>query len=451
MLDLAAIPIPGLNWADSTFTLPIWLAGVVLALMVLFLLLGLMRSGFVGTLAFLALIALGGSTIYAYSERERIEERRALERRLAELRAHALAPGSSLACLDGGSSEAVERECERALFAGPESLAAAATYSVARLSLLSDGMKFASRRDPGLDSTFDNLRRSIEQDRFGVVANVLVVSNGCTVDRCDAFALAARRDALAQQYAGQDLRHPGGASFAELADRRTTQRSCDQRRAVKLGRSFGGFECGGCAGSITARNGRGRAGTCAAVCRRRAVPAPQAGASSPRPIVRTIASADWTRMFPSVLIANRGEIACRIARTAKRLGMRTIAVYSDADAGALHVRLCDEAHRIGPAPARASYLSIENLIEVGRRTSAGCVHPGYGFLSENPAFAEAVAAAGMTFVGPPPAAMRAMGLKDAAKALMEQRWRAGRARAITASGRSRRCSSRRPTRSATRC
>ena len=189
MLDLAAIPIPGLNWTDSTFTLPIWLAGVVLALMVLFLLLGLMRSGFVGTLAFLALIALGGSTIYAYSERERIEERRALERRLAELRAPALAPGSSLACLDGGSSEAVERECERALFAGPESLAAAATYSAARLSLLSDGMKFASRRDPGLDSTFDNLRRSIEQDRFGVVANMLVVSNGCTVDRCDAFAL----------------------------------------------------------------------------------------------------------------------------------------------------------------------------------------------------------------------------------------------------------------------
>lgn len=189
MLDLAAIPIPGLNWTDSTFTLPVWAAGVVLALLVLFLLLALMRSGFVGTLAFLALIGLGGSTIYAYSERERIEERRALEHRLAELRKHALAPGSSLACLDGGSGEAVENGCERNLFAGPDSLAAAATYSAARLALLSDGMKFASRRDPAFDSTFDHMRRALEQDRFGVVANVLMVNNGCTVERCEAFAL----------------------------------------------------------------------------------------------------------------------------------------------------------------------------------------------------------------------------------------------------------------------
>ncbi|MGD9845937.1 MAG: biotin carboxylase N-terminal domain-containing protein [Variibacter sp.] len=125
-------------------------------------------------------------------------------------------------------------------------------------------------------------------------------------------------------------------------------------------------------------------------------------------------------MFASVLIANRGEIACRIARTAKALGMRTIAVYSDADAGALHVRLCDEAHRIGPAPVRESYLVAERIIEAGRRSGAACVHPGYGFLAENAEFAEAVAAAGMVFVGPPPAAIRAMGLKDAAKTLMEK-------------------------------
>ncbi|HEY0439581.1 MAG TPA: biotin carboxylase N-terminal domain-containing protein [Xanthobacteraceae bacterium] len=125
-------------------------------------------------------------------------------------------------------------------------------------------------------------------------------------------------------------------------------------------------------------------------------------------------------MFSSVLIANRGEIACRIARTAKRLGLRTIAVYSDADARALHVRMCDEAHPIGPPPARESYLRIERLIEVGRRAGAECVHPGYGFLAENAAFAEAVAAAGMVFVGPPPSAIRAMGLKDAAKTLMEK-------------------------------
>jgi 3-methylcrotonyl-CoA carboxylase alpha subunit len=124
-------------------------------------------------------------------------------------------------------------------------------------------------------------------------------------------------------------------------------------------------------------------------------------------------------MFGSVLIANRGEIACRIARTAKRLGLRTIAVYSAADADALHVRVCDEAHSIGPAPARDSYLSIERLIEAAKRTRAECIHPGYGFLSENAAFAEACAAAGIPFIGPPPAAIRAMGLKDRAKALME--------------------------------
>ena len=126
------------------------------------------------------------------------------------------------------------------------------------------------------------------------------------------------------------------------------------------------------------------------------------------------------RMFTSVLIANRGEIACRIARTAKRLGLRTIAVYSEADARALHVRVCDEAHAIGPAEASQSYLSIEKLIAAAKAAKADCIHPGYGFLSENAAFAQACADAGIAFVGPPPAAMRAMGLKDRAKALMEK-------------------------------
>jgi 3-methylcrotonyl-CoA carboxylase alpha subunit len=123
-------------------------------------------------------------------------------------------------------------------------------------------------------------------------------------------------------------------------------------------------------------------------------------------------------MFKSVLIANRGEIAVRIARTAKRLGLRTIAVFSDADAGALHVRVCDEAHAIGPAPTRDSYLSIEKIIAVAKAARADCIHPGYGFLSENAGFAEACAHAGIVFVGPSPDAMRAMGLKDRAKALM---------------------------------
>src|SRR3954454_20762817 len=125
-------------------------------------------------------------------------------------------------------------------------------------------------------------------------------------------------------------------------------------------------------------------------------------------------------MFGSVLIANRGEIAVRIARTAKRLGMRVIAVYSEADAGALHVRAADEAYLIGPPPARESYLVIDRIIEAASLTHADCIHPGYGFLSENSQFPEACAAAGIVFVGPPPSAIRAMGLKDRAKALMEK-------------------------------
>jgi 3-methylcrotonyl-CoA carboxylase alpha subunit len=125
-------------------------------------------------------------------------------------------------------------------------------------------------------------------------------------------------------------------------------------------------------------------------------------------------------MFASVLIANRGEIACRVARTAKRLGMRTIAVYSEADRDALHVRHCDEAYPIGPAPAAESYLVAERIIEAARKSQAQCIHPGYGFLSENAEFAETCAAAGIVFVGPPPAAIRAMGLKDRAKALMQK-------------------------------
>jgi 3-methylcrotonyl-CoA carboxylase alpha subunit len=125
-------------------------------------------------------------------------------------------------------------------------------------------------------------------------------------------------------------------------------------------------------------------------------------------------------MFSSVLIANRGEIAVRVVRTARRLGLRTIAVYSDADANALHVRMADEAHAIGPAPAAQSYLVAEKIVAAAKAARADCIHPGYGFLSENAAFAEACVAAGIVFVGPPPDAIRAMGLKDRAKALMEK-------------------------------
>jgi len=125
-------------------------------------------------------------------------------------------------------------------------------------------------------------------------------------------------------------------------------------------------------------------------------------------------------MMKSLLIANRGEIACRVIRTARRLGIRTVAVYSDADAKALHVRMADEAVHIGPSPARESYLVGEKVIEAAKATGAEAVHPGYGFLSENAEFAQAVIDAGLVWVGPKPNSIRAMGLKDAAKKLMAE-------------------------------
>ncbi|MEA3009980.1 MAG: 3-methylcrotonyl-CoA carboxylase alpha subunit [Sphingomonadales bacterium] len=123
-------------------------------------------------------------------------------------------------------------------------------------------------------------------------------------------------------------------------------------------------------------------------------------------------------MIGSLLIANRGEIACRIVRTARRLGVRTIAVYSDADRHALHVREADEAVHIGASPARESYLVGAKIIAAAKASGAEAIHPGYGFLSENADFAEAVEAAGLIWVGPKPASIRAMGLKDSAKKLM---------------------------------
>jgi len=124
-------------------------------------------------------------------------------------------------------------------------------------------------------------------------------------------------------------------------------------------------------------------------------------------------------VFSKILIANRGEIACRVIRTARRMGIATVAVYSDADANVLHVAMADEARHIGPPPARESYLNIGAIIDAARQSGAEAIHPGYGFLSENVNFAEACAKAGIVFIGPPADAIRAMGSKAAAKALME--------------------------------
>ncbi|MCB0065940.1 MAG: acetyl-CoA carboxylase biotin carboxylase subunit, partial [Caldilineaceae bacterium] len=124
-------------------------------------------------------------------------------------------------------------------------------------------------------------------------------------------------------------------------------------------------------------------------------------------------------MFRKILIANRGEIAVRIIRACQEMGIATVAVYSDADAGALHVALADEAVRIGPPPPRDSYLCADCILEAARTRGCDAIHPGYGFLAENADFADAVTAAGLTFIGPSGAAMRVMGSKTSARAAMQ--------------------------------
>ena len=122
-------------------------------------------------------------------------------------------------------------------------------------------------------------------------------------------------------------------------------------------------------------------------------------------------------MFKKILIANRGEIACRVIKTASRLGIATVAVYSDADRDALHVKMADEAVHIGPAPSNQSYIVIDKIIDAIAKTGADAVHPGYGFLSENPLFAQALERQGVAFIGPPVRAIEAMGDKITSKKL----------------------------------
>ena len=127
-----------------------------------------------------------------------------------------------------------------------------------------------------------------------------------------------------------------------------------------------------------------------------------------------------SRMFKKILIANRGEIACRVIRTARAMGIKTVAVYSEADARAPHVKLADESVRLGPPPASESYLKAELIIDACKATGAEAVHPGYGFLSERESFAKALAKAGIAFIGPPPKAIAAMGDKIESKKLAQK-------------------------------
>ena len=125
-------------------------------------------------------------------------------------------------------------------------------------------------------------------------------------------------------------------------------------------------------------------------------------------------------MFKKILIANRGEIACRVIKTARKMGIKTVAIYSDADEGALHVKMADEAVHIGPPPANQSYIVIDKVMEAIRATGAEAVHPGYGFLSENPKFAEALEKEGVAFIGPPKGAIEAMGDKITSKKIAQE-------------------------------
>lgn len=188
--------LPGLNLASGTFTVPLWVVGVAAALFVALVVIAVVRAGLneFGSLVFRAAIiviavVLGWTYVNRTAERDRADERRALDQRAADLVGRATAPGSVIACLEATNTETVEGACERAVFAGPETVAAATAYLSARLTLLADAHEYTARRDQGYESSIAGLRRTIAADRYGLASQVLATRDGCTADACDAFGL----------------------------------------------------------------------------------------------------------------------------------------------------------------------------------------------------------------------------------------------------------------------
>lgn len=188
--------LPGFDLSTGTFTLPLWLAAVAAALFVALIVISVVRAGVTefGSMIFrvaivVILVVFGWTYVTRTADRDRADERRSLDNRAAELIGRAVAPGSAVACLEATNTETVEGSCERAVFATPETVAAASAYIAARISLLADAHEFTSRRDQSYESQIAGLRRTVAADRYGIASQVLAVRDGCTADACDAFGL----------------------------------------------------------------------------------------------------------------------------------------------------------------------------------------------------------------------------------------------------------------------
>src|SRR5581483_10383518 len=195
--------LPGLDLANGTFTVPLWAVGITAALLVVLIVIAIIRAGLTefGSLVFrvaviVIAVVFGWTYVSRSGDRDRAEERRALDQRAADLIGRAIAPGSPIACLEATNTDTVEGSCERAVFASPESVAAATAYISARLALLADAHEYTARRDPSYEAQIAGLRRTIAADRFGLASQVLSVRDGCTADACDAFGLVVGRYAV---------------------------------------------------------------------------------------------------------------------------------------------------------------------------------------------------------------------------------------------------------------